>query len=225
MNSPPRLPTPRHVELGLGRLADQRAEVAVVDQLPDRDLVGDVGEERALALVQHAAVEPVGRGGEADHLQLRVQPRQRVEKAAVHGVGGAGDQVRLVDQHQVALLHVVGAAVDRLDAGEEDAGAQVAAAEPGGADAGRRLAPEADQLGEVLGDQLADMGDDEDALVGPGPQHALDEGGHHQALAAGGRDDDERVAAVLGEVAVDRVDRRLLVGTQRQHATASARRR
>ena len=62
----------RHVELGLGRLADQRAEVAVVDQLPHRDLVGDVGEERALALVQHAAVEPVGRGGEADHLQLRV---------------------------------------------------------------------------------------------------------------------------------------------------------
>ena len=75
----------------------------------------------------------------------------------------------------------------------------------------------------VLRDQLADVGDDQDALVGPGAQHALDEGGHHQALAAGGRDDDERVAGVLGEVAVDRVDGGLLVGTQRQHATASAR--
>ena len=95
-------------------------------------------------------------------------PRQRVEEAAVHGVRGAGDQVRLVDQHQVALLHVVGAAVDRLDAGEEDARAEVAAAEPGRVDAGRRVAPEPDQLGVVLGDQLADMGDDQDALVGPG---------------------------------------------------------
>ena len=150
-------------------------------------------------------------------------PRQRVEEAAVHGVRGAGDQVRLVDQHQVALLHVVGAAVDRLDAGEEDAGAEVAPAEPGGVDAGRRVAPEADQLGVVLRDQLADVGDDQDALVGPGAQHALDEGGHDEALAAGGRDHDQRVAAVLGEVAVDRVDGGLLVGAERQHATASAR--
>ena len=129
MNSPPRLPTPVTSSLRLG-LADQRAEVAVVDQLPHRDLVGDVGEERALALVQHAAVKTIGRRGEADDLQLRIDAGERVEEAAVHGVGGGGDQVRLVDQHQVALLHVVGAAVDRLDAGEEDAGPEVTAASP-----------------------------------------------------------------------------------------------
>ena len=35
MNSPPRLPTPLDVELRLGRLADQRAEVALIDQLAD----------------------------------------------------------------------------------------------------------------------------------------------------------------------------------------------
>jgi len=131
--------------------------------------------------------------------------------------------VRLVDQHQVALLDVPGAAVDRLNAGEEDARPEIAPAEPGGVDAGRRVAPEADQLGVVLRDQLADVGDDEDALIGPGLQHALDEGRHHQTLAAGGRNHDERVAGVLGEVAVDRVDRGLLVGAERQHATASAR--
>jgi hypothetical protein len=173
--------------------------------------------------VQHAAVETVGRGGEADHLQLRVDPRERVEEAAVHRVGGGGDQVRLVDQHQVALLHVVGAAVDRLDAGEENAGAEVAPAEPGRVDAGRRVAPEADQLGVVLRDQLAHVRHDQDALVGPRLQHALDEGRHYEALTAGGRNDDERVAALLGEVAVDRVDGRLLIGTQGQHAASSSR--
>ncbi len=129
--------------------------------------------------------------------------------------------MRLVDQHQVALLHVVRPAVDRLDAGKEDAGAEVTPAEPGRDDARRRIAPEPDQLGMVLGNQLAHMGHDEDALVGPGAQNALDEGRHHERLAAGGRDHDERVAGLLGEVAVERVDGGLLVGTQRQHATAS----
>ena len=211
------------VEPGLRRLADQRAEEAVVDQPPDRDLIGDIGEERALALVEHAAARPIGRGGEADDLQLRIDPRQRVEKAPVHGVRGRRDQMRLVDQHQIASLHVVGAAMDRLDAGEEDAGAEVAPPEAGGADASRRVAPETDQLGMVLRDQLADVGHHENPLVGPGAEHALDEGCHDKALAAGGRNDDQRVAALPGEVAVDRVDRGLLVGTERQHFAASAR--
>ena len=37
MNSPPRLPTPRDVELRLGALADQRAEVALLDHLGDAE--------------------------------------------------------------------------------------------------------------------------------------------------------------------------------------------
>ena len=213
----------RHVEPGLGGLADERAEPAVVDQLPHRNLEGDVGEERALALVQHAAIEAVGGGGEADDLELRIDAGERVEEAAVHGVGAAGDQVRLVDQHQVALLHVVGAAMDRLDSGEEDEGPEVAPPEPGGVDAGRRVPPEPDQLGVVLRDQLADVRDDQDALVGPRAQHPLDEGRHSERFSTGGRDHHERMAGVLREVAVDRVDGRLLVGAQRQHATASAR--
>lgn len=100
---------------------------------------------------------------------------------------------------------------------------KIATTEPGGVDASGRVAPEPDQLGEVLRDQFADMGHDEDALVGPGAQNALDEGGHDQTFAAGSRNDDQRVARLLGEVAVDRVDGGLLVGTQRQHGTASAR--
>ena len=50
MNSPPRLPTPATSSWRPVCLADQRREVALVDQLADRDLVGDVGEQRVVAL-------------------------------------------------------------------------------------------------------------------------------------------------------------------------------
>ena len=71
MNSPPRVPTPATLKPRLRLLADQRAEIALVDQVAHRDLIGDVGEQRAIALMQHAAVETVGRRREADHLELR----------------------------------------------------------------------------------------------------------------------------------------------------------
>ena len=209
------------VELDLGGLADQRAEIALVDQVADRDLVGDVGEQPFVALVQHAAVEPIGRGGKADHLEVRIDPRQRVEEPPVHGVGGARDQMRLVDQHQIALLHVVGAAVDRLDAGEQHLRADLALAQAGRVDAGRRIGPQPDHLGMVLRDQLAHMGDDQDALIGPLPQHALDEGRQHDRLAAGGRDHHQRMPRLVGEVVVDRRDGGLLIGAQAQHDAAS----
>ena len=121
----------------------------------------------SVALVQHAAVEPIGRRGKADDLEVRVDRGERVEEPPVHGVGGARDQMRLVDQHQIAVLHVVGAAVDRLDAGEQDLARRSRACQPGRVDAGRRVGPQPDHLGVVLRDQLAHMGDDQDALVGP----------------------------------------------------------
>jgi hypothetical protein len=66
----------------------------------------------------------------------------------------------------------------------------------------------------VLGDQLTDMGHDQDALVGPSFQHALDEGGHDEGLASGSRDHDQRIALVGFEIAVDRCDRGLLIWAQ-----------
>ena len=77
------------VQLRLGPLRHDLAEVALGDHLGDAGLVGDIGEQRAVALVQHAAVEPVGRRGEADHLEVRVDRREIAQEAAVHGVRGA----------------------------------------------------------------------------------------------------------------------------------------
>ena len=167
MNSPPRLPTPAGVELCLGPLRHHLAEVALRDHLGDARLVGDVGEQRAVALVQHAAVEPVGRRGEADHLEMRVDRSEIAQEAAVHGVRCPRAKVRLIDQHQIAALDVVGALVDALDAGEQDLRVQIALVQPGRVDAGRGLRPQPDHLAVVLRDQLLDVGDDEDSRVGP----------------------------------------------------------
>ena len=132
----------RHVEAGLRLFRDERGEIALIDQVADRHLVGDVGEERILALVQHAAVEPERRRGQTDHLERGVDRLQIVEEAAIHGVRPAGDQMGLVDQHQIGMADARRLVVDGLDAGEEDPGPRVAAAEPGRVDARRRLGPE-----------------------------------------------------------------------------------
>ena len=86
--------------------------------------------------------------------------------------------------------------------------------EPSRVDAGGRVGPQSHHLGMVLGDQLAHVGDHEDALVGPLLQHALDERGHHDRLAAGGGDHDQRMPIALPEVLVDRRDGGLLVGAK-----------
>ena len=167
MNSPPRLPTPLVSSCVCGPLRHHLAQVALRDHLGDAGLVGDVGEQRAIALVQHAAVEPVGRRGQADHLEMRVDGGEIAQEAAVHGVRGAGDEMRLVDQRQIAALDVVGALVDALDAGEQDLRMQIALVQPGRVDAGRRVRPQPEHLGVVLRDQLLDVGDDEDPRVRP----------------------------------------------------------
>ena len=116
------------------------------------------------------------------------------------------DQMRLVDEDEVAVTDLGRLAVHRLDACEENARIRLALSEPRRIDPGRGLGPQPHHLGVVLGDQLPHMGDDQDALVGPGLENALGEGRHHQALAPGRRNDDERVALVVFEVAVDRRD-------------------
>ena len=62
MNSPPRLPTPATSSSTLVALLTS-GQIALIDQVADRDLVGDVGKQPLVALVQHAAVEPIGRCG------------------------------------------------------------------------------------------------------------------------------------------------------------------
>ena len=130
--------------------------------------------------MQESGVQPVRRSGQADHLHLGVKPGQVRQKAPVHGVARARNQVRLVNEHQVTLLDVIDPLVDRLDASKKDPGMDVTLLETGRIDARRGLWPELLELGVVLLDQLPHMGHDQDALVRIGLEHALDESGHHQ---------------------------------------------
>ena len=97
-------------------------------------------------------------------------------------------------------------AVDGLDAGEEHLGADLAALQSRRVDARGGLGPQAKQLRVVLGDELTHVGHDQQALVGVGLEHPLDEGGHDQGFAAGGRQGQERISLLVHEVVVDRPD-------------------
>ena len=66
----PRCPTFRRSACNSDDLLIRPGQVFSLQQLADRDLGGDVGEDPPLPLVEHPAVEPVGRGAEADDLEV-----------------------------------------------------------------------------------------------------------------------------------------------------------
>ncbi len=81
MNSPPRACQPSTHRAGWWAAFETSGlRYPCVNQLAHRGLIGDVGEERVLALMQHAAVEPERCGRETDHLQRRIDRAQRIEK-------------------------------------------------------------------------------------------------------------------------------------------------
>ena len=212
----------RKVQLRLRLLADQWAEIALIDQFAHRDLIGDIGEQRPLALMQHAALETIGRRREADHLEFWIDGGKPLNKPAVHGGRCNRDQMRLVYEDEVAVTDFHCTAMHRLDAGEENARIRLAPPEPGGIDPRRSLGPQPHHLGVVLGNEFAGMGDDEDALVGPRLEHALGERRKHQGFPRSCRKDQQRVALVILKIRIDGIDGFLLVGTERQHDSASA---
>jgi hypothetical protein len=65
----------RRVQAPDRRLRDQRAEIALLDQIAHRDVVRDLGEERILAAVQEPGVQSVRRRGESDEPDVRVLVR------------------------------------------------------------------------------------------------------------------------------------------------------
>ena len=209
-----------HVQLRLGRLAHQRREVALLDRAAHAVLVGDAVEDRALALVEPAAVHAVRRGGQADDLQVGVDDLQLPQELSIHRVRRARDQVRLVDQDDVDLAELGRAVVDRLDPGEGDLSSPVTLPQAGGVDADRGLGPEAQQLLGVLSDQLADMRQHQDARALPLQASAAGLG-QDEALAGAGRQHDQCIAGAALPPAEDRLDGFLLIGAQLDHGFGS----
>lgn len=92
------------IQFGDHPLGDRRREITETDQFAHRHFVGNVGEDRILALVQQARIQSIRRRRQADDFQQRVQMLQPVQEPPVHRVRRARNQMRLVDQHEIALL-------------------------------------------------------------------------------------------------------------------------
>jgi hypothetical protein len=93
------------VDRGGCRLAaGERREIALLDQLGDANLEGDVLEPRVGTAVQAAALEPVGCRREPDHRRLRPQPAQQSDQRHVPPLAGERDQVGLVDDQHIEWL-------------------------------------------------------------------------------------------------------------------------
>ena len=88
-----------------------------------------------------------------------------------------------IDQHQIATLHLIRMAVDRLDSGKQDLRVNVAARQPGRIDASWRIGPGAQQRHEVLLDQLLHMGEDQHAGVAIGGDGLLREARDAEAFS------------------------------------------
>lgn len=108
----------------------------------------------------------VWRGGEADDFQQAtfdfVQLRQ---KGALHAAVAAPEQVRLIDQHQVATLDLIGVAVDALNPGKQDRRADVTARQARLVNARWRLGRRAQHRHKVVLDQLLHVREDQYAGV------------------------------------------------------------
>jgi ABC-type Mn2+/Zn2+ transport system ATPase subunit len=85
---------------------------------------------RLTVMMQHAAVEPERRRGKADHLQRRIDLTQLFQKAAIHGVAGAGNEMSFIHQHQIGVANFRRALVHRLNTGKENARVRIPATEP-----------------------------------------------------------------------------------------------
>lgn len=123
----------------------------------------------------------------------------------------------LVHQDQVEGAQLAGALVDRLDAGQDDRPAGVPALQASRVDAEADLGADLAQFVRRLFQQLLDVGQDQHPAV-PARHRVLADGRHDRRLAAGGRDDDDRVIVVRAQVGVDGMLSCFLIGAQCQHA-------
>ena len=179
---------------------------------------GILAEESVLAPVQQPAVQPVWRRGEADHLQVRVGDAQPIEQPPYWVWLERGTRWASSTMARSTCPSSRARRATDLDARDEDLASELSLAEPGRVDARRRVGPEPDQRRVVLRNQLAHVGDDQDAGLGICESGAASELGEDHALARSGRCRHQRRAAAGAEPGVERVDRRALVVAQLDHS-------
>ena len=210
------------IGLGLAGLADQRRQEAVADEFLDPNLVTDVVED-VLGGADRPILEPERRRREADHAQVRVHHPRLAQECLVHALAVRGDEVGLVDEHDVEAAQVAGLLVHRLNAGDDDRMVEIAALEPSRVDPDQQVGQETTGLAGVLVHQLLHMRQHQDAAV-PALHDIGAQAADDHALAATCGDYDAGVVGAGSQVLVDGGDRRFLVRTQCDHQATCARR-
>jgi hypothetical protein len=104
----------------------QRTQVALHDQLAHPDLVAD-GVQDVVGRADRPAFHPERRGSEANHAHLRVDYLHIGQELPVHTLAVFRNEVTFIDDHQIDGTDVAGLLVHRLNAGNRDGVAEVAA--------------------------------------------------------------------------------------------------
>ena len=144
------------VQLGLGDLGAQRGQILFENQLLDGHRL-DQGIEQRRLVGDETMPQAIGRGGEADHPQARIDGLQLGQQLAVASLVLVVDQVALVDQHQIDVAQLLGLGAHRLDACKGDRLAELLLANAGAVDAKRCTRPMLAHLLGILLDQLLDV--------------------------------------------------------------------
>ena len=192
------------------------AQRPALDQFGDRQVVGDVVEEGAVALVQVARVRPERRRRQADHAEARVHRLERLEHREILPRARLRDQVRLVHDHQIAVADLLDRLSHRLHAAEQDRRLEILTTQTRRKKAARRPRPVGLERVVVLLHQFLGVGQDQDAGARLEAPRLVAQRRHAEGLARAGRQDDQGVLPRLGltHVVPNAGDRCLLVVAQ-----------
>src|SRR5215472_17308176 len=101
------------------------------------------------------AIEAVRCRGQSEDTQVRHEFAQRLDGRAVHALLVMGNEMRLVDDDEIARANILWPAIDRVNQSKQDLCVGIALAEAIAVDTDRRVGPNQQELFNILIDQLA----------------------------------------------------------------------
>ena len=149
---------------GQARSAAKRTQVAISDQITDRDLDADLLQE-VLGTAYRPGGHPVGRRGQSDDAAITRERSGLRDEPPVHALAIRRNQVGLVDDHQVDRAQFASAVVDRVDACDRDRLMEFSPAEAGREDTDFEVRRARRELLDGLAQKLLHVGEHHDASL------------------------------------------------------------
>jgi hypothetical protein len=183
----------RDIDLVPGRFGNQRREPAVPNAFTDSVGIDDRVEQPVFALIEAARIEPVWRSRKPANAHAALEPAQPGNSRCVHGIVAAGNQVRFIDNEQIAGTERLRIAIDALHAADDNRCIYTTCTERRAIDAYWSLGPHRQDCPCILLDDFPNVTEDYDSpLILPEPAAKL---GNQKTLAEPRREIDHRIAA------------------------------